>query len=203
MTPNMAIQNNMKISSNILFLCILFYSTISYAEIITKTISFDPAPIPTGSRAITSYTESGYFFSTPIWMGHCGGANNSNFMPNNGTGYLNFGVNSLPLTIVRIDKRQPVFSLIQVDLAHYSLYFSTNIVEFKGIHTDGSVTYQNFELTDGINFKTFVFNPGFSDLVSVEINSVGYAMDNVLMSTNMPPLPKDLFLPAILQLLLK
>ncbi len=191
----------MKFSYIIFLFWILCFSTKSYAEITTKRITFDPAPLLNGSKHVTNYEENRYFFSTPNGMGHYN--EQSNFAPNNGTAYLNFGVYNKPLKITRIGENPPVFSLIQVDLAHYSLYFYFDIIEFKGIRSDGSEISQSFSLTSGIIFRTFSFNPGFKDLKSVEVNSSGFAMDNIVISANEPPLPSILLPPTILHYLLK
>jgi hypothetical protein len=96
------------------------------------------------------------------------------------------------LTISQLDGS--AFSLLQADLAHYSLYFRTDVVPFVGHRVDGTTVHQTFLLTDGINFNSFAFNSNFSNLLSVEVGVDAYAMDNVQIK----PVPQP---PALLLLL--
>ena len=160
-------------------------------------IRFEPPSLPHGSKLIAGYSEGGFIFSTPNGMAHTDVGVSTGGYPSNGTAYLTFGANHRPLTISSSPGQ--TFNLLSVDLAEYSTVFATpRDIPFTGYKTDGSTVAAVMHL-DGVidasgpaeDFQTFTFGSEFSDLVRVEVNTNGYALDNVRVSgdslTNIPP----------------
>ena len=116
---------------------------------------------------------------------------NSLDLPDNGTAFLNAplggGIQFDPVS-------GSLFSLVSVDLAEYAWNFAVPLtVQFVGYRPDGSTVVTEF-VTDGIidgtgplaDFQTFYFGPEFSGLTHVEVPTVGWSLDNLVLFTGVP-----------------
>ncbi len=160
-------------------------------------IGFNPASLPFGSRMVTNWTESGFFFSTPNRMAHsdAGLAN----WPDNGSAFLVFSANQKPLTFRHLAGN--LFSLRSMDLAEYSTVFRTpkdiTVTGYKADNSPVSVVVRIDGAIDGpggaADFQTFTFGPEFSQLDRVEVFPDIYSLDNVRVlvesapTNNVPP----------------
>jgi hypothetical protein len=150
----------------------------------TLQITFDGPPSqPRGTQyAVDEYDESGMSFQ-PLGLSSLllrnGGGESS--YPDDGTAYLQVEASMI---FGFTDGRQ--FDLLAVDLAEFSTVWSNpTAVGFIGYHPDGSTVTAEFT-TDGIiddpgplaDFQTFAFQ-GFTDVVSVEVSSTLFSMDNL------------------------
>jgi hypothetical protein len=85
-----------------------------------------------------------------------------------------------------------------VDLAGYSSVLPDFAVDFVGYHPDGSTVTNTF-LGSGIAFRTFGFGPEFSNLSRVEIPSISWSLDNLVVAVPEPGvLPLAVFVGALL-----
>ena len=154
-------------------------------------ITFDGQPSqPRGSQyAINEYDESGMWFE-PSGMGSVLLRNGGGepFYPDDGTAYLQGEVG---IAFGFDDGQQ--FDLLSVDLAEAStVWASPATIDFIGYHPDGSTVTENFT-TDGIidgpgplaDFQTFTFQ-GFTDVVSVQVSSSLFSMDNLVVAVPEP-----------------
>ena len=161
------------------------------------TITFDGLPLqPTGTQyGVTQYYEAGMSF-TPIdpnapWASFVRNGGGISGFPENGTAYLQADlVSSLKFSSIN----GFLFELDSVDLAEYSIGFQQPVaVQFVGYKPDGSAVTTGF-VTDGIidgtgplaDFQTFSFGPEFSGLSRVEIPSVLWSLDNLVVSYGVP-----------------
>ena len=91
------------------------------------------------------------------------------------------------------------FSIYQIDLSEYSTVFKGGVVTFVGYRKDGTSINHTFT-TDGVidgtgplvDFQTFLFPAGFSNLDRLVITTEGFMMDNLVVSplgeeTPLPP----------------
>jgi hypothetical protein len=87
-----------------------------------------------------------------------------------------------------------IFNVIAVDLAEYSTVVpDPRTVSFYGFRSDGSTVRADFT-TDGIiegpgpiaDFETFYFGPEFSGLTRVDIPTIGWSLDNLVISIPEP-----------------
>lgn len=146
-------------------------------------LRFEPASLPGGSKLIDSWTESGFFLTTPGRLAHTDAG--LSWQPDNGTACLQFLAGDAPLIVSNL-LGQP-FALKRVDLAEYStVVASAKAIPFIGYRNDGSVVTQTFTL-DGIidgtgplvDFQTFTFGSQFTNLLRVEVPVDVYSLDNV------------------------
>ena len=152
----------------------------------TLQITFDGPPSqPPGTQfGVTSYSESGMFF-TPIDTNTAGsqftrnGGGISGY-PDNGTPYLQAGD---PLAFSFTDGSP--FGLASVDLAGYSSVVPDFTIDFVGYLVGGGTVTNSFSGT-GINFQTFHFNPDFNDVTRVEIDAPDWSLDNLVVSVPEP-----------------
>jgi hypothetical protein len=124
--------------------------------------------------------------SPPYRLARNGGGISSS--PENGTAYLQtmfggslecYALNGSP------------FSLISVELAEYSLFFTSPTVTFNGLKADGTTVSATFTL-DGVidgtgpitDFQPCLFGTNFSNLVKIEVPTEGYSLDNLVVSFN-------------------
>jgi len=157
----------------------------------TLQITFDGPPSqPRGTQyGVHEYDESGMWF-LPYGLGNVllrnGGG--GSFYPDDGTAYLQ---SQAGIVLGFADGRS--FDLLSVDLAEFSTVWSNPItVDFIGYHPDGSTVTAEFT-TDGIidgpgplaDFQTFAFQ-GFTDVVSVDVPSYPFSMDNLVVAVPEP-----------------
>jgi hypothetical protein len=161
-------------------------------------ITFEGPPlIPPGTgKIVQEYSESGFVF-TPIdpnapWPGFVRmGSSPPGPLPANGTAYLQAGSTS---TLKFSTVGGSSFSLLAVDLAEYSTVFpEPETTHFVGFRPDGSVVTTDL-ITDGIidgtgplvDFQTFQFGPEWSGLARMEIPTMGWSLDNLVVSIPEP-----------------
>ena len=159
-------------------------------------ITFDPPPCSTCDYLKTQYEENGVSFSGSF--SHYGMGINSKAVNNVNGGAISFPYRS-SMTIQL--SNEGLFSLLQVDLAEYSSSFNGDeiAVLFTGFKDNGTTVSQSFTIdglrdgADGIeDFETFIFTPGFTDLTRVEVGSVIFSMDNLVVSA--VPVPAAVWL---------
>ncbi|VGO17081.1 hypothetical protein PDESU_05676 [Pontiella desulfatans] len=164
-----------------------------------KVITFDPAPVPNDGATILGYGEKGYGFAIPNYMYHYDSGRSG--VADNGTGFLLFNTaGGSPLVIAPTNGA--TFSVLRIDLSEYSMSFDYPApVAFKGNKADGgevSVTFSTDGAMDGpggdADFETFVFPAEFTDLVSLEVASDFYGMDNLEVVENTVIMPLDAYL---------
>jgi hypothetical protein len=151
----------------------------------TINITFDrPIGGPGMDYFLQSYSESDMFFKP---QPGCGGfgliTTPSPDLPNNGTGYLQAGQGE-NLTFNLLSS--PAFSLQSVDLAGLSSSTSGYMVDFLGHRSDGS-TVETIFSGSGIDFQTYHFGSGWSDLTDVEIKNSNWSLDNLVFQTDPEP----------------
>jgi hypothetical protein len=84
------------------------------------------------------------------------------------------------------------FDPVSVDLAEFSDVERAPVtVHFVGYRQDGTVLTDDITTAGIFNgvapvFHTFSFDPGFSDLVRVEIPSIAWSLDNLVVSYGVP-----------------
>ena len=156
------------------------------------TVTFDGSPVvPRGTgRIVQSYEESGVRFA-PI-PGTDGFARNGGGVlgcPDNGTAYLQATLgDSLMFSLDDGSSFDPV----SVDLAEYSAILRDPVtVHFVGYRQDGTVVTDDITTAGIFNgiapvFQTFSFDPGFSDLVRVEIPYPLWSLDNLTLQRSVP-----------------
>jgi hypothetical protein len=179
------------------------------------TITFDGPPWqpPGTSYGIAEYYEEGVWFRAmgplpthpPYRLGRSGGS--EEFFADNGTAYLfadAFG--SLVFSQLRgwSSSDSPTnwlpygtgarFGLVSVDLAEFSvLYAQPWTVHFDAYRPDGSRVSVDFT-TDGIidgtgplaDFQTFHFDSRFRDVIGVEVPTMGWSLDNLVLVAVIP-----------------
>jgi hypothetical protein len=157
----------------------------------TINITFDGSPFqPVGtSYGSSSYIEAGISF-TPIdpnapfaqFGRRKGGGTPPPYWPDNGTAYLQTGIaDSLKFSFLN----NSVFGVSSVDLAGFSDIHPDFSVQFVGYRPDGSTVTTDFS-GNGLNFKTFYFGPEFTGLSRVEISTIGWSLDNLVVSVPEP-----------------
>lgn len=153
-----------------------------------SVITFDPPPLPTGSRLVSDYTENGVSFTGSF----AHSSTDSGRVWNDSTGYLAFLYGSS----LRIEMlNSSLFSLGAIDLAEYSSVFrEPRTITFTGYYSSGLSVSQSFTidgLFDGVggidDFETFSFGTEFRNLAYVELNTVIFSMDN--LEINAVPIP--------------
>lgn len=155
-------------------------------------ITFDGPPhqLPGTGAFVQQYFESGMWFRPLGVVGPGNGfiRQGGGFapVPENGTAYLQAPLGSSLMFSFSIGSP---FNLMSVDLAEYSTVVPDAVtVHFIGYRLDGSIVTQDFT-TDGIidgtgpgvDFQTFHFGPEFSNLSRVEIPTVGWSLDNLVV----------------------
>ncbi|MDF7809536.1 hypothetical protein P4E94_19015 [Pontiellaceae bacterium B12219] len=171
---------------------------LNYASNGMQVITFDPATAYGSEVDISSYSEKGYNFSIPSFMYHNGGGKAGR--PDNGTANLIFitGGGS-PLIISQASGG--AFDAVSIDLSEYSTVFQyPKEVIIIGHKADGATVEVSFR-TDGIidglggvpDFEKFFFPSEFTDLISLEIPSSGFTMDNLAVSQNLSIWPPEAY----------
>jgi len=188
-------QQNPIMNVHVLILfCSIVGSSFTSAQVYSITFDGAPAQPRNTQFAIAQYTEAGMIFkpsgpidsSPPYRLTRNGGG--TSFYPENGTAYLQALLgDSLEFYALN----GSAFSLVSVDLAEYSMFFTSPTVTFNGFKADGSTVSATFTL-DGIidgtgpraDFQTFSFESDFSSVVRVEVPTQGYSLDNLVISFN-------------------
>ena len=156
------------------------------------TITFDGPPVvaPGTGRIVQSYGESGVWFA-PI-PGTDGFARNGGGIlgfPDNGTAYLQATLGD-SLRFGLLDGSS--FTPVSVDLAEYSdVVHDPVTVHFVGYRPDGTILTDDITTAGVFNgvapvFQTFSFSPEFSGLVRVEIPTIAWSLDNLVLSVPEP-----------------
>ena len=160
------------------------------------TVTFDGPPVqaPGTARIVQSYDELGVWF-VPI-PGTDGfgrrGSNPSPGWPDDGTAYVQALLGTS--LMFGLDDGSS-FDPVSVDLAEYSDVVRDPVtVHFVGYRQDGSVLTDDITTAGIFNgiapvFQTFHFDPGFSDLVRVEIPTIAWSLDNLVVAHGGVPEP--------------
>jgi hypothetical protein len=160
------------------------------------TVTFDGPPVqaPGTARIVQSYDELGVWF-VPI-PGTDGfgrrGSNPSPGWPDDGTAYVQALLGTS--LMFGLDDGSS-FDPVSVDLAEYSDVVRDPVtVHFVGYRQDGSVLTDDITTAGIFNgvapvFQTFSFDPGFSDLVRVEIPTIAWSLDNLVVAHGGVPEP--------------
>lgn len=156
---------------------------------VASTIGFEiGAPSAGAQMGGVTYTENGYFFTSPQNLLRIG-PNHTN-RPNNGTAHVAPLSGQRPLSITR--PGGGTFSLVSVDLAEYSTVFPTaKDIPWTGTTATGQTVTTTFRI-DGIidgtgptaDFQTFTFPATFQNLVSASVTVDLYSMDNLSVLTS-------------------
>jgi hypothetical protein len=171
---------------------------LDYASNGMQVVTFDATTAYGSETYISSYSERGYDFSIPGFMYHFGGG--SAGRADNGTATLIFvTAGGSPLSISQAHGGR--FDAISVDLSEYSTVFTYPAdITIIGNKADGSTVNTLFR-TDGVidglggdpDFETFYFPSEFTDLISLEIPSSGFTMDNLAVSQNLSIWPPEAY----------
>ena len=155
-------------------------------------ITFDgPPPQPSGTQyGVNYYGESGVWFvpvpGTDNFVRNGGGIVG---YPDNGTAYVQAG---LGCSLMFGLNNGSSFTPVSVDLAEYSdIVHDPVTVHFVGYRADGTILTDDITTAGIFNgtapvFQTFSFDPGFSDLVGVEIPTVAWSLDNLTLRSSVP-----------------
>ncbi len=124
------------------------------------------------------------------------------FLPNDGTVHFGATYYSHPL-LNRPDGA--LFTIDQLDLAHYSKFVVTNQVTFRGNKPDGTFVTVSFTLPSTFDptFHTFHFDQSWTGLQSVSFNTDGFAWDNIMLSVVPEPHSASLLAVGFLTLYLR
>jgi hypothetical protein len=157
------------------------------------TITFDGPPVvsPGTAKIVGSYQEQGtWFVPIPGTVGFVRrGSNPTPGWPDNGTAYVQAGLRS---TLMFGMNDGSSFDPILVDLAEYSDVVRDPVtVHFVGYRADGTVVTDDITTAGIFNgtapvFQTYSFDPGFSDLVRVEIPTIAWSLDNLTLRSSVP-----------------
>lgn len=138
----------------------------------------------------SAWLESDYLFTTPAGV-TLYFSDTSFQRPYNGTTFMTFtgGPRQGPVTIQNTNNY--TFSISSIDIAEYSTVpgFPRNVT-FFGTRSDSSIVSVEFMLDgilDGIgpivDFQTFYFPETFTDLIYLQADAVGMAIDNLTIHT--------------------
>jgi hypothetical protein len=175
----------------VLVVCAVVITNTAFAQVTRITFDGPPVQARETQSGIPQYSESGFLFkpfgpidsSPPYRLARNGGG--ISFYPENGTPYLqaSSALGGSP------------FTLLSVDLAEYSMFFTSPTVTLNAFRADGttiSATLTLDGLIDGTgpspDFQTFSLGPGFSNLLSVKVPTQGYSLDNVVVAVPEPSL---------------
>jgi len=167
-----------------------------YAAVVqSQVIGFDPPALPGDTAFVTSYAEAGFLFTTPVGFFHRDSGSDPVF-PDNDTAYLAFATLMEPLVIT--NAAGLAFSLESVELAEYSTLLGHASIPVVGHRADGSSFSQTLIL-DGLqdgtgpaaDFQLFTLDTAFSDLTHVELQGIGYSLDNVAVVVAQIPEPSS------------
>lgn len=150
----------------------------------------------------SEYVESGFRLTTTSTPGHHGAIRRVNpegigVLPDNGTVHFGATYYAHPL----LDRPDgALFSLAQIDLAHYSRYVLRDEVAFLGNKADGTTVSVSFILASCFDpaFHTFQFDDSWTDLQSVSFLTNGIAWDNLMVSVVPEPSCPNLILGGLL-----
>lgn len=156
------------------------------------TVTFDGPPHqPPGTQyGVNYYRESGVWF-VPVPGADSFVRNGGGILgyPDNGTAYLQAGLGSS--LMFGLDDGSS-FDPVSVDLAEYSdIVHDPVTVQFVGYRQDGTVVTDDITTAGVFNgvapvFQTFSFSPEFSGLVRVEIPTIAWSLDNLVLSVPEP-----------------
>jgi hypothetical protein len=156
------------------------------------TITFDGPPVqrPGTQYLVQQYYEAGVWFAPiPGTDGFLRNGGGISFYPDDGTAYLQAGL-GCSLRFGLDDGSS--FTPVSVDLAEYSPFVPYPVtVHFVGYRQDGTVLTDDITTAGIFNgiapvFQTFSFDPGFSDLVRVEIPTIAWSLDNLTLQRSVP-----------------
>jgi hypothetical protein len=169
------------------------------------TVTFDGPPVqrPGTQYGVNYYHESSVWFTPIPGVGDSFVRNGGEILgyPDDGTAYLQAGLGcSLRFGLDDGSSFDPV----SVDLAEYSDIVRDPVtVHFVGYRQDGTVVTDDITTAGIFNgiapvFQTFSFDPGFSDLVRVEIPTIAWSLDNLVVSIPEPGTSTLLAVAAVL-----
>lgn len=160
-------------------------------------ITFDASPQlpgPGQSFFVQQYFEAGMWFRPLGTVGPGNGFSRSGGgragFPDNGTAFL---AAALGDSLVFSFTNGAIFDMISVGLAEFSVTVTSTTVRFVGYRFDGSVVTSELTM-DGLidgpggfaDFQTFNFSPEFSGLSRVEISTIGWSLDNLVVAIPEP-----------------
>jgi hypothetical protein len=171
----------------------------------TIQVGFDLSPsiAPGTARIIQHYEEYGMSF-TPIdpeapfagFVRRRGGGTPPPDWPDNGTAYLQTGLtDSLKFKFAN----DTLFGISSVDLCSWNGENPNFAIQFVGYRDDRSVVTADFSGT-GNEFRTFYFGAEFTGLSRVEISTIGWSLDNLVVSVPEPSVSALLVFACILGL---
>src|ERR1035437_9773239 len=159
----------------------------------TTTGTFDGPPIQPPSSDYTLH----YYYESGVWFGALPATDGFGRMgrspppgwPDDGTAYVHAAVGDS--LMFGLDDGSS-FDPVSVDLAEYSDIVRDPItVHFVGYRQDGTVVTDDITTVGIFNgvapvFQTFSFDPGFSDLVRVEMPTIAWSLDNLTLQRSVP-----------------
>ncbi len=163
----------------------------------TLQIRFDSPPqLPGPGQGffVQQYSEAGMWFRPLGTVGPGNGFSRSGGgragFPDNGTAFL---AAALGDSLLFSFTNGMSFDMISVDLAEFSVTVTNTTVRFIGYRFNGSTVITNIT-TDGVidgpglsaDFETFNFGPEFTGLSRVEIPTIGWSLDNLVVSVPEP-----------------
>jgi len=175
----------------LLFAC-FFNASDSFGQG-TFQITFDgPPPQPPGTGKLIQKYDEAYmsFVSLPGSVGFVRDGGGRAGFADNGTPYLVAGLGS---SLMFSFTNGTFFDMISVDLAEFSILVTNTTVRFVGYRYDGSIVTTDLT-TDGVidgpgllvDFQTFSFDSRFTGLSRVEVSTIGWSLDNLVISIPEP-----------------
>lgn len=154
-----------------------------------------------------AYIEDGFSFTTTNTPGYSGSiirfnpATQISQAPNDGTIYFGDTYYSHPM-MNRPDGA--LFDISQIDLSYYSESVMVSNITFLGNKADGSTVTTTFMLNGPYDaqFQTFQFDSDWTDLVSVDFLTQGFAWDNIDVTIVPEPNIAALIINGVLLLIL-
>ena len=159
------------------------------------TVTFDGPPVqpPGTAYLVQSYHEAGLWFIPILGTDGFGrrGSDPKPFWPDNGSAYVAVSLGD-SLMFGMVDGSD--FRVVSVDLAEWSTDYPQPVrVHFVGYRRDGTMVTADI-FSDGImdgtgplsDFQTLYFGPEFSGVYKVQIPTMGYALDNLVVAIPEP-----------------
>ena len=174
-------------------------------------LGFESPPLAPGAQDSygpgREYLEGGFRLATSTAGGYFGSIIRFNpsgvsVLPNDGTVHFGATIYSRPV----LDRPDgALFSIEQIDLAHYSQYFVTNHVNLRGNKPDGTFVSASFTLPSWFDpaFHAFQFDQSWSGLQSVSFLTDGFACDNIVVSVVPEPCCASLLVVGLLSVQLR
>ncbi|HKL22945.1 MAG TPA: hypothetical protein VJ904_14150, partial [Tichowtungia sp.] len=153
-----------------------------------KTITFEPAVPLEQERVLEEpWVEQGYSVAIPNFMYHSSASIQPGRADNGTHELITISAGGTPLSISRTNGA--VFDAVSIDLAEYSTVINDHrAIQFVGNRQGGSQVSHTFQLDgviDGVggsdDFETFRFPNTFTNLLSLEITTPPFSLDNLVV----------------------